>query len=167
MFFKHAIRMLRNRWASAEMLAQELYAIFCQSDLPLEHQGPITLDKPAGEQPAVKLRGFRDDDPILEVEDPDGGDPILLTPEGLDMGGRVIRNARLEDTDQEEPPTSNVLLGTIVSGEGDTWSVSTDQGTIEATQLNANAFTALPVDLQVIVYKINGLYYINVPLWLP
>lgn len=66
MFKEQAIRLLREKWGSVSMLAEELYAIL-STESELIHEGGITLQADETDEPAAKVRGFSDDAIILRI----------------------------------------------------------------------------------------------------
>lgn len=106
MFKTEAIRLLRNTWKSATMLAQELYAILCNDDLPLEHAGPITLKK-GGEWPAFEITGRDSGDTLFRF---DFGNDVWDF--GLDANGNLVP---ISKNGEDVTPT---LVGFDLSGSG-------------------------------------------------
>ena len=73
MFGTQAMRLRRTEWKTAKLLAEELYAMF-QADIPLEHEGGLTL-KGGEARPALTLtRGDFGDGPVLTWQSTNGGE---------------------------------------------------------------------------------------------
>ena len=69
-FFKQAIRLLRTKWKSPQLLAEELYSMF-QADVPDETDQPVIINSSTGEPP-LTVRDFGDGDFLIEFGDKDG-----------------------------------------------------------------------------------------------
>lgn len=56
MFGQQAMRLLREKWSSINMLAEEIFSIF-QDDIPLSHSAPVTITVNSDEAP-LTVRQF-------------------------------------------------------------------------------------------------------------
>lgn len=117
-------RLLRDQWPSAQMLAEELYAMF-QDDIPLKQKAPLTL-QPSNGQPGLTIDQLGNDTgPVITVKR--NGTPvgtIVPTDNGLQLGdknGNPTTGAN--GTAILSPPPQTVFVGQIVSGSGDTYQV--------------------------------------------
>lgn len=165
MFGSQALRMLRETWRSATELAEELYAIFANDKLPLEHSGPITLDKPDGTQAPITLRGFKSGDTVLTINrTPDA--PINITLGNPNPDGTIPLGGLAGQSQQQQTPT-NTFTGTVLSGSGATYSVRLGIGqTVNVTQLQINSDDIIPAGTRVLVVKEAGVFKMVVPVWL-
>jgi hypothetical protein len=97
MFQKQAARLLRRQWSSPTELAEELVAMFRDED-SLAHKGPIDLNGPTG----VKVS----DSTTNRVDIGDEDTAVYINGELFSGSG-----------------ATNVFLGKVVGGSGDTYSV--------------------------------------------
>lgn len=65
MFSQYAERLRRTKWKDANELAEELYAILSNFNLPLSHGGPINLTQPGTGQPALNVDGSIQGDTVI------------------------------------------------------------------------------------------------------
>lgn len=171
MFSRHAIRMLRENWPNAVMLAQELFAIFSQDDLPLQHSGPITLVKdPDSQLPPIQLKGFSPDDPIFDFQDGQGESTAQLSTNDL-TGETTEPDTGLTNNGSSSTTTTGGgggFPGTIASGTGDTYTVTLTTGeTITAKCLQISEGETIPADTGVVcVQDSAGAYWFQVAVWL-
>lgn len=84
MFHEYAIRLIRERWPTPTELAEELFAIF-RSNIPLTHNGPITLTQDTDAPPLTI--NLRDDDTTGGIVINRGGTPINFPGSGGGGGG--------------------------------------------------------------------------------
>lgn len=176
MFSRQAERLRRKRWVDANELAEEIYAILGNAELPLFHNGPLTLFMPASGQPPLTLDGARDGDTVIRYanRNDDGEEEVsdVTLSDGVIQNPGVTEDVApdapgLEEAEAEEP--GQVSYGKISSGSGRIWSVDLlagQSGLVDATCLNATDETDIPLETEVIVYRIADQYYFQVPLWL-
>lgn len=69
-FFKQAIRLLRTKWKSPQLLAEELYSMF-QADVPNETDQPVIINS-SSDDPPLQVRDFGDGDFLIEFGDKNG-----------------------------------------------------------------------------------------------
>ncbi|NJL70152.1 MAG: hypothetical protein HC888_00460 [Candidatus Competibacteraceae bacterium] len=166
MFDQQAVRLLREKWANTNLLAEELYAIF-RSTKPVEHTGNITVNQPPGEEtpplrvnldPGSTGRGIVVNQGDSSVEITGGG--IIINGDNLTTiiqeaaagagGGVVIPQPPDELGEADYLPFEAV--GRIVSGKGSTYLVEVwlddptgpSSGTVEATQLQIASDQVIP-----------------------
>lgn len=166
MFGKAAQRLLREKWTDINTFAEEVYALLNTENIPLTHSGTITLTTPPGStEPAIQVFGGGG----FAFSLTRGGNEVVLDSGGLDLGedGEVTEDdedEEDEDTSEEDPA---VFTGTILSGSGDSYTVrKSSGGDVDVTQLSIAEDEVIPVGTSVMVFNVNGTYYINVPTWL-
>lgn len=169
MFSKHAIRLLREKWPNAQKLAEELFAILSDGELPLEHSGPIVLKKGEGES-GLTLRGFGDSDTTIKIDRGDTNSPITITIGGIDMGDTNITNLGDEgDVLQVEEGGGGVAIGTVVEQlDGAVYSVllAGEDDPVEVTQMDIAEGEVIPAGTVTPVFQIDGDLWMQVPVWL-
>lgn len=147
-----AIRLLREKWNSPQLLAEELFAIFA-SDVPFTIDGPVTINNP-GPLPAITINNGGLGDAAFsynrESQPQDipgftfpglGGIPPLpgVSPpnfgivNNITLGSDGIIYETTGPADQPLPPGTPVggggagggstLMGVVLSGTGDTYQV--------------------------------------------
>lgn len=167
MFYKQRQRLRREEKWTADMLAEELFAMF-GPDVTLEHHGQIIIQKPENGPPIV-IRGLSSGDTIISaparesaVEDEDAVN--------IDV---VAGDSGTTTTSTETTGGTSTFPGVIVSGTHPTYTVNVyTNGTTnspesqQVTQLAGVTGVGLPANTLVTVYKDqNGDYWMNVPVW--
>lgn len=157
--FKDAAhRLLRTKWGSdADLLAEELYALFRQEELQID--GPVTITNETTD-PAITIQlGNEDASNDIATVDSAGED----VPDATGGGGTFAK---------------------ILSGSGDTYQVGLYENgpdaaqtqAVEATCVQILATETIPVDTWVVVITIPAFtvgvifnpaqYFFSVPIWL-
>jgi len=163
-----AIRLLREKWPNASMLAEELFAIL-NSDLPTGIDGPLTIDNQSPDQPALIIRQF-------------GDSPIDIVVQRPGQPGGLPSEEDQETVSPAEPTTTTTISGgggaapgQGVSGTGAVYQVALyEQGlaqdstrTVTVTQLQIDAGDTIPAGTWVIVFGAgDGTFFMQCPVWL-
>lgn len=167
MFKEQAIRLLREKWGSPRLLAEELYAIFMQEAEQTFNQ-PVAIEPNNTGEPAAKVRKFADDDIVLRITRRNGeninvtlDDLIDALEDGGDGGG--------------DGPSFAIYEGEIVSQVDATSYIVMD--TASETEYTATVIPTLATGEELDEGTIVPLYvstsgeaqtaYIVVPTWLP
>lgn len=163
MFFKQRQRLLREESWTADLLAQEMYAMF-GPDVPLEHHGQITLVKPSNGSPIV-LKDVVDGDTIISVPSREGAvedeDAVSLD---------VVAGSAATAVGSGRPMA---YQGTVLSGTHPTYSVriyregiTADSEDVSVTQLSGKTGVAITAGAAAIVFEdVEGNYFMNIPVW--
>lgn len=160
MFGEQRQRLLReDPWPNANMLAQELYAMF-SPEQELTHDGPITLN----------VNGLV---PPITLNFPDGSLPIIRVqrrgvPEST-IGQDGQSDSEETPQQQEQQAGSRVFSGTVVSGSGSSYQVALSTGdTVSVTQLSIHADETIPEGTAVVVFRTTqqSAYFMQVPVWM-
>lgn len=134
MFGTQAMRLLRTKWKTPTLLAQELFAMF-QSDIPLEHSGGLKLDA-KNDAPALELsRGDFGDGPVLDFNGGSGAGGISFS---IANGGLVITGPSITlvesgtgappattptPQEQQQQAQGSTFPGQVLSGSGQSYVV--------------------------------------------
>jgi hypothetical protein len=170
MYARQVERLQRKRWKDANELAQEILAILGNPDLPLHHQGPITLQLPPGANyPQVRFQGGVDGSRPLEFGRRDGGQ-FSFDYDGGDFtfsGGAATAETAENADNASGGDGGNAFPAAVVSGSGATYQVRIEGGaTVRATCQGIDASEEVPAGTAVTLVLHNGAYYFTVPLWL-
>lgn len=165
MFSEEALRLLREVWPDANMLAEELYAIFSSVNLPLEHSGPLTLNNPNGPGAGITMPGYNPGDQILSIPQANGDAfTITLGNNGLILGGGTLTFPG--SGQQQQQSAATVFLGTVVSGSGANYKVKIGTQTVSVTQAQINSDETIPAGTKAFVLQTGSTYSMQVPVWL-
>jgi hypothetical protein len=193
---EEALRLLREKWPNATMLAEELYVILSSPDIPITTSAPITYNQPAGSSaPALTLNMNPDaTGPAIQINPGDGGPTITIGPDNIDLGGGFLLGQGLNlqflgtqalgggtNTNPgpggggggQQPSASSAMPGQIQSGTGTTYTVtiypsglSGSTQNVTVTQLQIDNTQAIPAGTWVLVTQNGGNYYMQSPVWL-
>lgn len=158
-------RLLRETWANATDLAQEIVAMLSNGE-PLEHQAPVTVINQAPRQAALTL-----------VHDNDGADVLSVTDSaGNYLGGLRITDGRLsfvaimEDEEEATLPSTAavnaVYPGLALGGSGSFWQFTIfpeglDSQTQESVTVGLLSATAPTAGQYYLVAKVGDSYYVR------
>lgn len=168
LFGNQILRLLREKWPNATMLAEELFAIL-QGNIPLTQDAPITITTEGEDEAPLILRPGGD--VAIEINRPDG------TTVQIHKDGRVTPTPEDEEEEEEEPETpivgANVFPGEVVSGSGNTYLVdlyengpsSPSTKTVTVTQLQIHEDSDVPAGTWVMVALNGSQYSMQVPVW--
>ena len=167
MNFPDAIRLLRTYWRNPNMLAQELFAMFTETQAQ-GTLGPVTINSPAGSQPYMTLGGYQVGDTLFRIRNTDG------TVTNLGLGDDGTLGPVAGTTVPKVAVASSVFAGKIVSGTGSTYQVDVFENGISrpairrtVKQLQINSAATIPAGTQALVVKgADGKYFMQVPVWL-
>jgi hypothetical protein len=170
MFGAQAVRMLRETWSNATMLAEELYAIF-SDDIPLNNNAPLTLSNPNGSAAP------------LTIQEPGLGNEVInfTGRTGAPIGGITIVDGvptfsgSSGSSTSSSSTVSNLASGFVAAGpdldgnytitlsHGNTLGGS---GTVSAAPVQSGSQT-IPTSTGCIVSKNkDGTFSFMVPVWL-
>jgi hypothetical protein len=161
-FGTEALRMLREQWQNATLLAQELYAIFT-SDQPVTVTSPVAVSgtgNPANPAPVQITLG--DNQGITVTH---GANTTTFS---LDNQGNLQQQTGFAGGSGQKKPIAGGLIGIVQSGSGATYQVAL-QGTgqvVTVTQLSINASETIPAGTPVVVVQVGAAYQMQVPVWM-
>ena len=158
-------RLLRTKWTTADLLAEELYALFGQDNLEID--GPVTIENDTLDPAITIIAHDFEDDASIAFKRPGSTDETLGKPKGTDADGDPV----------DESPTIGAgggIPAKIISGSGSTYTIDLYQnGTgeaasdrVTATQLQILSTETIPADTWTLATKIAGSYYFQVAVWL-
>lgn len=163
MFGAEAIRLLREDWPNATMLAQELYAIF-QDSVPASTNAPLTANSSNPDQAPLVVNQFGNGGLSISFNKGQGGGiqindgvPQLVDKNGNPVGG-----------------SGGGVPGKVLSGSGSgpyqvqiyPAGLSGTTKTVSVTQLQIDSSDSVPANTWTIVNQVGSNYYMQVPVWL-
>ena len=179
LFGAEVVRLLRESWPNATLLAEELYAIL-QGDIPITQQAPTDLTNPGDQSP-------------LTITTNPQGDGIQFVKDGVPSGGFFVRNkklfiqlhGKLPTRDNPNPGGLLTLSGGGVPGQvqtpvsGQVYNVDLYENgtsapstqTVQVTQLQIASGETIPQGTWALVSNViddNGnvlQYVMQVPVW--
>lgn len=186
-----ALRLLREKWQNPTLLAEELYTIL-NSDLPLNIDGPVTINNPPGStEPGLTINQEGGGDIAFQINknNGDGTQSIVqlsYTGDTLVFDGPITDpedpDADEDNTEEQTPESSGggSIPCRVVShiGSGASYQIALyEQGvdlgitqTVTATQLQIAADAEIPEGTWTFANKISrtggDVFYIQVPVWL-
>lgn len=168
-FGTETVRLLREKWPNASVLAEELFAIFTgttpinippgstlqPSDNPLTPR--LTVPNYTAGQPIMNIPGHG----ALSVQ---AGSLTFTTPSGQQSSGQQQK---------QQQQQGSTFPGKIVSGSGSSYTVAayltglTNAPTnVTATQLQIDPAATIPTDSWVLLGRSsNGAYFMQFPTW--
>ncbi len=121
MFDEQAIRLLREKWPNANILAEELFAILTSS-IPLTHNGPLEITNNT-DGPAITIRNYGGSEiafRVIRADDP-------ASPQGTPGENRVVtdigNDGSRDPVPEDEEQGSSAFPGKVVSGSAATYQV--------------------------------------------
>lgn len=164
MFFKQRQRLLREQDWTANLLAEELYAMF-GPDVVLEHHGQIVLRKPEN-GPSIIVQGVADGDTLISVP-PQEGAVEDADAESLDV---VAGSAATTAAGSGAP---RAFQGTVISGTHPTYTVriyregiTGDSEDVSVTQIAGKNGVAITANTPCIVFEdVEGNFFMNIAVW--
>lgn len=186
------IRLLRETWPNATMLAEELYAIF-NTDKPIELTSPLQITNPRPGVPSLTIAdgGFSDSVlinksglpgfsfpplpglPPYPAANPAGGFSVTIT---IGPGGVAASQGPTGGAQSPVPrPQSGGggFPGKVVSGTGDTYEVDVYADGLASppvrrtvTQLQIAPDETIPAGTWALVAQSGGGFVMQVPVWL-
>lgn len=189
LFRDQASRLLRERWPDANLLAEELYAMFT-SDVPVSIDSPVIITSTNG-APPLTLRNFGTGDGAIQIIKQ--GPPQVVLPEipPLDFSGVGEENvtnvyddgetetfggeegARGTGTNPNSGGGGGGFPGKVLSGSGSSYQVavyesglSSEPTTRTVTQLSIAEGEVVPADTWALVGQSGEAYFMQVPVWL-
>ncbi len=173
MFGDQAIRLLRDDWATAKMLAEELYAMMDAEEV--SHEGVQNLAKVSQAEPYFNLTNFADGGSIFTVTGTKG-DPLG----SFNLSGGVLQFVATPPTTPQPNQRPRVtsgggggLAGQVVSGgPGEDYVVNTyptglsgPTVTVNAKQAGIDPGATIPPGTWGAVIQAGTGYILMVPLW--
>jgi len=161
-FGTEALRMLREQWQNATLLAQELYAIFT-SDSPVPITSPVSVSGTANPTNPAPLQITLGDNQGITVNH-----GATQTTFSLDPNGNLQQQTGLAGGTGVIKPIAGGLIGTVQSGTGSTYQVKL-QGTgqvVTVTQLSIDPTETIPAGTPVVVVQVGSAYQMQTPVWL-
>lgn len=184
-----APRLIREKWADPNELAEEIYAIWT-SDKGVTLDGPVTINNTTGGSSLTINQGSVGDTAIeinnnpADIDLGDVGDVVIEDNSTtiIDGGGGV--EFFDDPPDEPEEPQEGEgesqggggggTPGKVISGSGQTYQVTLYPSgpagaagqTVSVTQLDIASDAAIPEDTWTIVTQSGGSYYMQVPVWL-
>lgn len=167
-----AIRLRREQPWTADLLAEELFAIL-NSDRPILIDSPVEINSDDFELPALTVnnRSPNDDTPGVRINRE--GDKIDIDGDTINLGdlGDIIPTENIET----EVTGGGGIPGQVVSGTGGTYQVRLYEEGIAAGSTRTVSVTVpgildtetIPADTWLAVMEINNTFVSVVPLWLP
>lgn len=173
-FGDETIRLLRERWPNATMLAEELFAIFVSTNPINIPAGSTIQPAPTPTTPLLNVPGYTEGSPIFSFTGA-GGEPIgtisiddgeiTYTSAGGGGGGAPKKT--------QTPPATSCMPGQIVSGTGAAYQVNTyPKGLsgpavqVAVTQLQIDPSQTIPAGTWTLVSQTSdGSYWMQVPVW--
>lgn len=167
MFQDFVIRLMKTQWPTAQLLAEELIAMF--ENAKLAQAGPITLTQ-TGDNPFFTLKDWKPGDVIMEVKGPGGislGN-ITFTGSTISFGGGGSGGGGTSITveggggmpGQVESRVSGNDYNVTVYPAG----IPAGGMSVVATQLQIHADDEIPVGTWALVVKAGDYYYMQVPI---
>ncbi len=181
---EQSLRLRRKRGWTADELSDEIFAIF-NAEVPFDIDGPVTITN-NGNDPGLTIRQNGPYDGSIKITRyPDGpinlpGLPPFLPPGLGDLTIQVIYADGRNEVTQGPPDGTQIVIvqqgafpGKVLSGSGGTYEVavyesgpSSDPVTRTVTQLQIQEDETIPADTWVMVGKVRGDYFMQVPVWL-
>lgn len=162
MFSRERLRLLREEWPNAQMLAEELWAMFAK-DIPLYHDGQIILN--AGEASPFEIRNWEPGDSAFSFKGRNGdhyGDIIVGN---TGVGWRPAGETKLIGIGITQTQQTT-FLGTVTGGSGSEHQVDIGDKVVNVNTLNVAGGESIPVGWELVVHKQGGTYYSEVPVWM-
>jgi hypothetical protein len=174
-FGNESLRLLREKWPDANMLAEELYAIFRALDSqPSTQNTPAAITSNQQGVAPLTLTPYPNDTLLLQ-----------FGPQGIDGSMQLINGFPTPVNGQGQQQGGGGDAGTIVGGSGNTYQVQLKSSgkTVTATQLQIASTETIPVGTSCLVAKVTvsgaqhvgvnqssnvqgAQYFIQVPVWL-
>jgi len=160
MFGNQRQRLLRTKWANAQLLAEELFAMM--DDESAVSSGPIDMQK-QGDLPAFNITGAGEGDTIFKINKA-GQAPVEIQLKN----GQLSNPATAPSTGTSGSAAPTAFMGRVVSGSGSAYRVALIGGsTVTVTQLQIAADSpAIPAGTAVVVIKSGRTFLMQVPVWL-
>lgn len=162
MFDDQLIRLLREKWPNATLLAEELFAIL-SANRPTLTNNPLVIDNPEPNQPAIIIRQSGDSPFAFQIQSPDPTQPTGVATQNINNQGQPV-----DEDGNPESSGGGTFPGQVVSGSGTTYLVKIyENGTgVSASQTVSARIGNLPdpnvvlaADTWVIVMQLsNGRY---------
>lgn len=189
-----AIRLMREAWPDATMLAQELFALLT-SNLPADAPIPVAKQPGNGQQPVFTVGGFSNGDTLFEITGAQGQPfgSILIQdgalvfappfsgepPQAQDSGTQPLNPrgpGQLPGTTRPQPQAAatGVFPGVVVSGSGDTYQCNVylqgrrgEPTLLAVKQLQIAPGEVIPAGSWAPICKApDGEYFMQMPVWL-
>lgn len=180
MFGEQAIRLLRESWGNATLLAEELYAMF-QNDIPISHSAPVTFSNFNSARPALTIdTNTNTGVPPLQLRGPDGTSASISITGGSttftnNSTGNVVNIENITGDNivgggsgvGGGGGSGNTFIGTVQGGTGTTYTVLLDNGdTVTATVPGILGSEQVPSgNSYPVVQTDSNVFQMYVPLW--
>jgi hypothetical protein len=117
MFDDQAMRLLREKWPNADLLAEELFAILT-AERPTLTNGPIVINNESDQTPLI-IRNLGDAPFAIEIITSDPTKEDGFKNAKIDNDGNPV----VDEEDEEEAEGGGSVPGQVVSGSGTSYSV--------------------------------------------
>ena len=174
MFGTQALRLLRESWPSVDMLAQELYAIF--QDTNPTSSGPLTINNNTPAGPGMTINNSGGSGSSINLGR--NGTPSVNFGLGPDGGLIITAPSVSSQTPGGQPAPiggGGGVPGQVLSGgPGANYQVKIyptglagPTKTVSAVQLQIDPGETIPAGTWALVAQAGGNYYMEVPVWGP
>lgn len=175
---KQAARLMREKWPNAQLLAEELIAMF-NSEEPIELDGPVIINNNSTE-PAITINQGGASNISIQIKNSPVPFPKYDIPP-IDFADivnvyttNIYNNGSVESPQKKDDEESGKAYAAVVTGgSGDTYEVSVYKNgltlapvTATAKQLQIHPTETIPAGTWTIVVQSDGGYYMQVPVWL-